>query len=544
MKNLKNLLIILFLLFCLCSCKNSSKEKGIEEAYMVEEIEELSSASRIKDAIEDPAFLDTLYKSEQVIEFYKFNDYEPVWNKRKYRETLFSNIQNIEEEGLFYEDYHGDEIQKTLSKLNSNNTDENTKLEILLTDAFLRLTEDLATGKLDPRKLYEIWGTPVNSFDPLQVLKDAVASGNFQKEINRVRPDGHIYNGLKKSLEEFKRSGINEEYSTHVNEGDLIKPGKKDPRISSITFRLKELGFYKTPVDSSNIIYDENLVQAVKNYQKSFGLQNDGIIGNSTIKSLNLTRRDRYHQLLVNLERWRWYPRDLGDHYILINIPRYKLNLVRDGDTIRSHKVMVGTEARKTPVFSDKIQYVVYNPTWTIPPTIKKNDVIPGAARDISYLKKKNLHVYDPQGNQIDPETINWNSSKASAYTFRQNAGPSNPLGLVKIIYPNEYMIYLHDTPSKDLFEKNLRAQSSGCVRVQNALDLAEYLLKDQRKYDHEKIEEIINSGKTTQIPVEMDVTVHHFYWTAFRENDSTRFIHDIYGLDQPLWEHLKPKSL
>jgi len=306
---------------------------------------------------------------------------------------------------------------------------------------------------------------------------------------------------------------------------------------------LSELGYYKGTIDSTNTKYNDSIQNALKDFQKEHDLQIDGLLGNTTIKNLNYTKEDRLHQILVNLERWRWYPKDLGEHYIIVNIPNYELTVVKEGDTIRTHKTMVGTQVRRTPVFSDEIGYIIYNPTWTIPPTIKKNDVIPGASRDINYLNKKNIKIYDGSGNVVDPADVNWNSSKVKSYTYRQPAGPSNPLGMVKIIYPNEYMIYLHDTPSKKLFENNARAQSSGCVRVEDALGLAAYILSDQDKYGSEKIDEILKSGKTTQIKVTQSVKVHHFYWTVFQNKDTIRYIDDIYDLDQKLWELLKPKA-
>lgn len=540
---MRSLLLIFLCLLLLWSCKNENESPGIEERNKVEEISLLTKSGRIEDYLEDPDEEVKLYDLSEVSAFYEANDYEPIWNNRKLRESLFRNIENVEEEGLFFEDYHGDILKRLLSSLDSLTKEEKNFLEILLTDSFLRLSQDLGTGKLNPKQLYQIWGTPLNELDSKQLLMKAIAEGDIQKALDSVKPSHIVYNGLKKSLKQFKRRGIEEDSATQIPTGKLIRPGETDERIASVAKRLSELGYFKGNPDSVKTDYNKELQDAVKNFQQEHGIQVDALLGNSTINNLNLTRRDRYHQILVNLERWRWYPRDLGEHYIIINIPDYKLSVVKNGDTIRSHRTMVGTQVRKTPVFSDQVRYIVYNPTWTIPPTIKKNDVIPGMRRDPNYLKRKGLRVFDSKGNIVDPSTIDWSSSKALSYTYRQQPGATNPLGVVKIIYPNEYMIYLHDTPSKDLFEKNARAQSSGCVRVQDALDLSKYLLSDQEKYDDSKIEEILRSGKITEIPVTQDVKVHHFYWTAINEKDTTRFIDDIYNLDKALWEQLKPES-
>src|SRR5690606_15012877 len=152
-------------------------------------------------------------------------------------------------------------------------------------------------------------------------------------------------------------------------------------------------------------------------------------IGNTTIELLNMDYQKRFEQIQVNLERWRWYPRDLGEHFIIVNIANFNLNVVKENDTVHTHRTMVGTEARKTPVFSEEIKFIVFNPTWTIPPTIQNNDVIPGMRKNSNYLANKKINVYDRSGNQVDPSVINWGSDEAKAYTYMQNPGASNPLG-------------------------------------------------------------------------------------------------------------------
>ncbi|APG60196.1 L,D-transpeptidase family protein [Christiangramia salexigens] len=536
------LLIYVFLVFACQDNKSTTSDESQNEQS--EEITLLTTDSRLKNSLESVDIDSPKLKNpEAVAKYYEKNDHQPIWRSEKLRNELFSYIQNIEFEGLFFEDYHGEYLKKILPTLSENSNSENTILELVLTDSFLQLAKDLGTGKLNPTEIYSIWGTPLNEVKAVELLERAILKEDISSVLDSVKPHHIVYNGLKKSLAEFKRSGIEDDSITKIPTGKLVRPGETEYRIGLVAKRLNELGYYDLegkPIQNS---YGQALQEAVRNFQHDHGLQTDALIGNSTVTNLNMNRSDRYHQLLVNLERWRWYPRDLGDHYIIINVPDYRLSLIKGKDTLRSHKTMVGTEARKTPVFSDEIAYIVYNPTWTIPPTIKKNDVIPGASKDLSYLSKRNLKIYDSKGNTVDPASVNWSSPAARNYTYRQQAGPSNPLGTVKIIYPNEYMIYLHDTPSKELFKKNARAQSSGCVRVQDALDLAKYLLSDQEKYDEKRINDIIVSGRTTEIPVKQKVRVHHFYWTAFMQNDTTKFIDDIYKLDQKLWNQLKPAN-
>ena len=204
---------------------------------------------------------------------------------------------------------------------------------------------------------------------------------------------------------------------------------------------------------------------------------------------------------------------------------------------------MVVNEVRKTPIVSDEIEYIVFNPNCTIHPTIKTKDVIPGLRKDSSYLKRKNIDIYSSNGELLNPNEVDWNSNKVKSFTYRQKPGSSNPLGKVKIIYPNKHLIYLHDTPSKSLFARNSRAQSSGCIRVENLLELVEYLLSDQSDYNSEKINKILEKGKLTQVKIEQRVKVHHLYWTAWIENGKPRFTEDIYNYDEKIIKALNQAS-
>lgn len=537
--------LLLFLgLMILFSCEEDQKtgiETSKEEEAVV--IEKLASADLIAKRfstlsnsvgnidLQYPDLLDSIYSKR---------DHTPIWTGRALREDLYRGIERAEEDGLEPEDYHLSYLKKSLSNLSELDDEERSLTEIILTDAFFSLTSDYNSGKLDPKEIYSIWGVESNKIDLPGLLDHGVQQNNILAAIDSVVPKHEVYKGLKRSLKEYRKLAKNEEDPISISEeGESIKADEKDERIPNIKRRLKELGYWDKEIADSIITYDEPLQEAVKEFQEKYGIETDGVIGGGTIKTLNKNYQDRLEQILVNLERWRWYPKDLGEQYIIVNIANYRLHLVKGEDTLATHRTMVGTEARKTPVFSDKVEHIVYNPTWTIPPTIKSKDVIPSASKDPDYINRKNFSIFNQSGEKMNPHEVNWSSSKVKGYTFRQEAGPANPLGLVKIIYPNEYMIYLHDTPSKSLFNKNIRAQSSGCVRVQGVLELAKTLLNDQPKYDDEKIQEIINSGKTTTIKVTKNVNVHHLYWTAWNENGSTCFAEDIYKRDAAIYKLL-----
>jgi murein L,D-transpeptidase YcbB/YkuD len=228
----------------------------------------------------------------------------------------------------------------------------------------------------------------------------------------------------------------------------------------------------------------------------------------------------------------------MGKEYLIVNIPDYKLTLVKDNDTIRTHKVIVGREKRQTPVLSSKLSQVVFNPTWTVPPTILKEDVIPAIMRNRSYLAQTNIKIYDSNGNVVSAN--DWKLSSANGYRYVQSPGTFNSLGMVKLIFPNRFSIYLHDTNHRDFFGKQMRSLSSGCVRVENPLKLTEYLLADKTNWNLEKITETLQSEKTKYIKIKDEVEVHILYWTAWSENNSLIFRDDIYNLDADLYQKLR----
>jgi len=275
----------------------------------------------------------------------------------------------------------------------------------------------------------------------------------------------------------------------------------------------------------------------MKKFQIRHGLAADGVIGKGTVEALNFSKKKRKEQILANLERWKWFPKDMGKEYLIVNIPDYKLNLVKDKDTFRTHKVIVGRAKRATPILSSRLSNVILNPTWTVPPTILREDVIPSISKNRNYLAQTNMKVYDRNGNEVIAN--NWKLSNAKSYRYVQSPGSFNSLGMVKFSFPNRFSIYLHDTNHRDFFGKQKRSLSSGCVRVENPLELAEYLLGDKENWNLEKITETLQSEKTQHIKLKKEIKIHILYWTAWSENNTLIFRDDIYNLDAVLYRKL-----
>lgn len=240
-------------------------------------------------------------------------------------------------------------------------------------------------------------------------------------------------------------------------------------------------------------------------------------------------------RLRMNLERWRWVPRDLGDPHILVNVPSYQMQVVEDGKTVLAMRVIVGAPDTPTPLFSDRMTYVVFSPYWNIPESILRDETLPRLAEDPDYLNRNSIEVVGTSGDVVDASGIDWeDAEKTKGLRFRQTPGPENALGLVKFIFPNHFNVYLHDTPSDALFNKDKRTLSHGCVRVERPVELAEYVLRDKSQWTPERIQAAMSSKEEQSVVLKRPLPVHIGYWTAWVEQDgSVTYVDDPYGLDR-----------
>ena len=533
---------IIFLAGLVFGCQNESKEsREFSENLRQGIVISMGSSKELKPILTHSTKAQ-LFNKDSVTAFYLARNYKPVWTNINFRNSLIDTLKNAHSQGLYFNDYHGEELEKQLLALPNLDEKQLSEFDMLLTDAFFKFMDHLYNGKVDPKKLHKIWDVPKQQPDKLKLLEAAVTENNLEIALSQLRPVHPVYKDLIAAEKEYRKLKEDAVNFKKIEKGATIKPGKQDQRIQDIQFRLLYLG-YLNSLKIGGSIYDNETVDAVKKIQEDYGLLADGIIGNKTIDLFNKGYEDRYDQILVNLERWRWFPRDLGSHYILVNIANFKLEVVRKSDTISTHKTIVGRVSRKTPVFSEEINHLIFNPSWTIPPTIKNKDVIPGVRKNPNYLRNKNINVYNNKGEKLNPSNIDWTKNEVRSFTYMQPPGSTNPLGRVKIMYPNRYIVYLHDTPSQSIFEKNSRAESSGCVRVENAVDLAKYLLQDQSEYTSEAIDAIIDKGVLKRIEMKQKIKIHHFYWTAWRENGETIFTDDIYNYDDAILKALKKAS-
>jgi murein L,D-transpeptidase YcbB/YkuD len=279
-------------------------------------------------------------------------------------------------------------------------------------------------------------------------------------------------------------------------------------------------------------------------FQKNHRLDADGIVGRNTYAALNFTVKQRVDQIRVNLERARWVFHKLPENYIAVDIAGFQAYNYEGSNVTWTSKVQVGKPFRKTPVFKSKIKYIVFNPTWTVPPTILKKDILPKIKKDPAYLKKMKISVIDRKSRIVDPDSVDWSKYEKSApFTFRQEPGPHNALGRMKFIFPNEHFIYLHDTPSRTLYGRQDRAFSSGCIRIQKNIELAELLLNDPEKWNRESIQATIDGNETKRVNLPKPKPILLLYLTIwFDENDSIIFKKDVYERDWQVLDGLNDK--
>ena len=471
---------------------------------------------------------------QSITSIYSERVFNPLWTDSLANELLIE-ILKCELEGLNPEDYHYSLLQDLLSGGNMN-AFEKANLDLLLTDSFLLLTTHLMSGKVNPVSLNPDWRVVRREGDPVELLLKAIESGDVRAAINEAKPKYKAYKRLIAKLVKYREIAATGGWGV-IEEGATIKLGESGERILQVRKRLEASGDLLIYTNDEPEVFDDELQKAILKYQRRYGLEEDGAVGKSTRASMNVPVEVRIEDIILTLERCRWLPRELGEHYIMVNLPAYEMEVVREGEIKLEMGVAVGKPYRQTPVFSSKMTYFVVNPYWTVPPTILYQDMIPAQAKNPNYLTSLQIKVLDASGNEVDAAAINWQNAGKFPYTLRQEPGKMNALGRVKFIFPNEFNIYMHDTNHPEVFAKYNRALSSGCVRLSDPMKLAYYIGATQNKpLSVSDIDEISKSKSNQTIIMNSPIMVHLQYWTAFvDENGYLNFRPDIYDRNPKL---------
>ncbi|HVN72555.1 MAG TPA: L,D-transpeptidase family protein, partial [Desulfomonilia bacterium] len=416
--------------------------------------------------------------------------------------------------------------------------------DLILTDSFIRLTNHSICGKEDPLTFHPQWNLDkdrkINEAEALLLLEKAINGQSLAQTINGWKIRHPLYSRLKKALADYRAIKAKGGWKA-VPAGRVLKKGMIDPRVQDLRARLADTdGLLETKTDP--MTFDSSLAQALMGFQKRHALIADGVMRKGTYEALNVPVEDRIDQIRVNLERARWVLHDPGDTNVFVDIAGYRVFFERDNKIIWSCKAQVGQPYRNTPVFRSVITNIELNPSWVVPPSILIKDVLPAVKKDPSYLRKKHLMVIDERNHEVNPKSINWSlyPDRDFPYRLKQNPGPENSLGQIKINFPNEYLVYMHDTPHKELFAEEVRTFSSGCIRLEKPFELAELLLNDHSKWNLQSIMEAAKPGKTRIINLSTPVTIILFYWTVeVDDNGVVYFSSDPYQRDKAVLDGL-----
>ena len=453
-------------------------------------------------------------------------------------------LENSGTEGLRPSDYA---VQDILNLWQSQKTEDLARLDTLLTINLIKYAHDVSRGRLMPYKddpqLFAEAGD--RHFKPVQIINRVLAAPDLASHLADLPPSHEYYRKLREALKEYRDIAAAGNWEK-VADGKMLRPGDRDERLKQVRKRIEITGGPGEGGEKENL-YDDQLALKVKQFQKSFGLKADGIIGPKTLASLNRSPGEIVDTIILNLARWRWLNIELGRRYILVNIANYELMAVEDGSRKIEMPVIVGKQPHQTPVFSRRVQYVEINPFWNIPPSIAADEELPELRKDRFYLADRKVRVFSSwQDNavELDSTAIDWqavSSNDMKRYKLRQDPGPWNALGKVKFVFPNEYSVYIHGTPARELFKDNKRDFSHGCIRASRPLALAEFLLsEEEQEWPLARIQEIVDQGERTVVILSDPVTVHITYQTAWIDNSGEiHFNSDVYGRDSILAEIL-----
>ena len=503
-----------------------------------DKIDELWTTGQLKIGLADIA------SKHWLPDLYERNGFQLLWQNPQNVKDLLDDIASIADEGLNPEDYHLSQLLVLKLRLDGVESPDPLLLadyDILLTDSLVRLCYHIQFGKVDPESLDPAWnmGRQVHNANPVGAIEKRLRTATLARGLANIRPEIEYYQLLKAVLKKYRAIQDAGGWQP-VPEGPTLKAGMTDRRIALLRQRLAVTGDLEgAPGDSE--IYDEDLEAAVRRFQTRHSLEPDGVVGKNTYAALNVTVKQKIDQIRVNLERARWVFHELPEDYVEVDIAGFRAYNIEGITPTWTSKVQVGKPYRKTPVFKSKIKYIVFNPTWTVPPTILQKDILPKIKKDPAYLSEMKISVIDRKGQTVDPSSVDWTQySNNVPYTLRQEPGSHNALGRIKFIFPNKHFIYLHDTPSRALFERQARAFSSGCIRVEKNIELAELLLNDPVKWNRERILEAIDTNMTQRVNLTKPKPIMLLYVTIrFDEHDNGIFQRDVYDRDQHVLDGL-----
>jgi murein L,D-transpeptidase YcbB/YkuD len=501
-----------------------------------ERIEVLSASGRL--SVEGTP----LSATRSLATLYELHGFQPFWDSARLAKLL-DLVRASAQDGLTPADYHLAALEGLAGRQPRAPLDA-AQLDLLATDAYTELLYHQYFGKVDPAAIDTRWNyerRAMKQEDAPQFALEALTSTDIASAIEQARPDHWMYRSMVEALATYRRIEAGGGWPT-IADGPTLRRGVTDPRVAALRARLAASGD-AAGAPAAELLFDEPLEEALKRFQARHFLAPDGAVGAETRRALNVSIAQRIDQIRVNLERARWVLHQPADgDFVVVDVAGFQVRYVRNRAVTWSARAQVGQAYRQTPIFRSAIDEVVLNPTWTVPPGILGKDILPAVRRDPSYLDKRGLRVIDRDGRPVSSDGIDFARYSGTTFPFmiRQDPGPTNALGRVKIMFPNPYLVYLHDTPSQALFEREQRAFSSGCIRTERPLELAERLLADPQRWNRTAIDAVVDSGKTRTLRLPKPVPVLILYWTIDRDDQGAIvFKPDPYGRDPKLLKAL-----
>jgi len=487
------------------------------------------------------AVAETGARDDAIAEFYRAQDFEGVWTGTDQvhaarRSALLNALRRAGDHGLPVARYDADALERQMR--NARSVRDLGIIEVEMTRMFLQYARDIQSGALVPQNVVSAIKREVEYTDRAELISGLLAA-QPAAYLRGLAPRTVEYGSLMKQKMLLQEKSRNGGWGPTVNVSSL-KPGDSGPAVLALRNRLMTMGYLGR---TNARAYDTAMTAAVQSFQKAHGLEQDGVAGAGTIKELNESIDTRLKSVLVAMERERWLHRERGKRHILVNIPDFTAKIIDDGRITFETRSVVGAnkEDRPTPEFSDEMDHMVINPSWYVPRSIVVNEYLPALRNNPNAVR--HIEITDRRGRVINRSSANFAkySARNFPYSMRQPPSRSNALGLVKFMFPNKYNIYLHDTPAKSLFSREVRAYSHGCIRLNDPFDFGYALLAKQEADPKGYFQSQLRTGREARVNLKEPVPVHIIYRTAFTDaRGNLNFRRDIYGRDARIWDALQ----
>jgi len=542
--------LLILLLVTVVSCNNNSGN-GKSTAQTKEE----------RETYTDSAFVDKMVRQEPefkehrniVMKFYRERNYRLGWFKKEkivpQANTFITVINRAHQEGLNPDDYKVKNFNQLFRAYEEADKSDSVRyklkqeIDVALTASYMHYASDFYRGTINPRELENIdWSIKKNKIKLDKALQTILQERDSRYPYYQFEPLHEDYNRLRTALQQYRNLQKQGGWPQIVGNSRL-KVGDTAQVVAALRKRLLPQARWTVAGPDSNRFTDE-LRNAVIDFQNRHGLKTDGTLNTETVKAMNVSLDNRIDQIIINMERWRWIPKPkkFEEKHIFVNVPEYML-FARDttGRRVLEMKVIVGKAMNSTPIFSDKMEYIVFSPYWNVPNSIIFGEMLPKIQQDPGWLERMDMEVlngFSKNAKPISPYSVDWFSvnEKTFKYRIRQRPGPENPLGDIKFIFPNEHEVYLHHTSAETLFSQSQRGFSHGCIRVEKPVELAQFVLNDQPDWDETRILEAMHGGEEKYLNLKAKVPVYIVYFTSWVDDKgAVHFRDDIYGHDKTL---------